>query len=226
MTFMIAGKMHSQTFLMADCKVKLVGGKPPIFSDKVLRLESSENTYCSLAGTQFMYDCIQSYDTWLTSQDQDNDFLTGDRSIYELLAAIQRFRDKYPFEDPLLLKKNRLFFITYESVVYYDLFYNEMNELEFQPERCPLEIDSYVDSNLAYDKSKIDMNELAVRDYCFDHLSNMPYSSFSKNNRYTFLLFYNNRNLTLERPYKNFSDIIISYYKFPYNCLDQDVWNF
>ncbi len=225
MTYIISGKLNKKTFLMADCKVKLDGNNIPIFTDKVFKLDSSKDTYCTLAGKRFMSDCIKAYDHWLKGTNRKNDFLSGNRSIRELIPVIKKFQDKFPTNEVLSIGMNRVFFISSENVVYYDLFYDESNELEFMPKQCMVNVGYFIDSNLARPQQKINLGGLNVKEYCMDHLSHMPLTNFYIMDRFTFLLFTGKRK-TVERPIKNFSDIIISYYGLPYNDLDIDAWTF
>ena len=85
--------------------------------DKSIKLDSGIETYYTFTGSQFIDNCVRSFDYWLALNDKKNDFISGFTSIGQLQNVIQRMIATFPGRDKLNLKDNRLFFIDKNNVV-------------------------------------------------------------------------------------------------------------
>lgn len=156
MTYIIAGKLNGSTFMMADCIVTNSQTSDTCFTQKLVKLDSSESTFFSFTGIQFIDICLKYFDAWLFDQNKTNDFTTGDHSIEQFQVAIKMFLKTFPERDTLKLGSNRLFFIDKENVIYYDFVFDEDNNLK--------NIDKNIISEGFYASSVIYSTEVRIDD--------------------------------------------------------------
>lgn len=110
MTYIIAGKLQNNIFIMADCIVKNVETKRETITNKIIKLYSSTDTFYTFTGVQFIDNCVKIYDYWMYKNKQKNDFIDSSDSINNLQAVIKRMIETFSEQKRMTLGLNRLFF--------------------------------------------------------------------------------------------------------------------
>lgn len=232
MTQIVTGKLNGYTFMMADCISH--SGSKNTFIDKIVKLNSSDNTYISLSGTSFVMSCVYEYDYWLAiNQEGKNDFIKGEESIKKLIDIIKLLY-KYEveeFNNEICFRKHRLFFITSKRAVYYDLTFEvkdckEIKHIDF--EKIELESNQFIDSLVNFPSEDIPDNKdcgmSEIKEICYDDIrkmiTNTQLSFDSFKDRFSFILIEADGTILEERPHRYFSDIIANHYGIDYNRID------
>lgn len=226
MTYIIAGKKQNSTFMMADTIVTNSEATKKTIINKIIKLESSESTYYTFTGVQFIDNCVRTYDFWLKNTKRENDFISGKNSIKELQLVIKKMVETFPGREQMSLYINRLFFINMNNVVYYNLEFDDNNELIKDSEKNILNTDEFIDSSVQTGTKK-GIPEMDVRDFCKNHLENLSQKNIDFKDRFSFVEFFDKGTETFDEPFKKFSDLIALYNQIDFSEIDNPsfTWN-
>lgn len=252
MTEIIAGKLDESTFMMADCISQSIPNKKGLyqllddlplnisqweylsskykrnkfqanFTNKINKLESSENTYFTSTGKGFLLNCILTLDAWYASRPLkvQNDFCQGEESLGQLIQVIYRSLESCPIHN-LQLGQNRLVFINSSAVVYYDFVFDNKNRLYNKPSREKLESGYFVDSIISFPPEQIIMSDFKdIYEFCKYHLDKtINGDGIDFKNRFAFVKLKAGEQPFILSPYMAISDIIAFYNQYPFNSID------
>jgi hypothetical protein len=214
MTYIIAGIQNNIPFLMVDC-ISLNKEKKKSFSNKLIKLESSKNTYFTLTGNQLLSDAIRLYDNWLFSNNKINDFITGSDSIdsaidFFLNKVIKKCSDK---EKVKICKDNKIFFINSQNIVYFDL--NFSNYKLIRKYKYLVNNSFTIDSFISSHQKSINNEIINIFDYCKNEIIQMS-GNINFKDRFSFITFKDDIP-DYRLPYKNLEDTLIEYYDLSFN---------
>ncbi|MEI6347261.1 MAG: hypothetical protein WCP69_04855 [Bacteroidota bacterium] len=220
MTYIVAGKLSSCTCLMADCIVNRTGDTP-IFTDKIRKLTSSDDTFFSVTGNCLIPESVEILDMWLFSLGRPNDFISGNNSITDLVKLISWRFDKYHRTDGAKLDNNRIFFINRDSVIYYNLFYNENNLLTSNLAKTVLQNKKQI-TNMSPHPISFDListsNPLRYCKSVIDDLAKSENKDLK--DRFSYIQLNSDSDDIIISPFKKISDIVAAYEGADYNLLD------
>jgi hypothetical protein len=231
MTHIVAGKLADRTFMMADCISTEHGTRKRKFVEKLCKLESSEDTFFSMAGNVFIDNCVHTLDVWYTVNNikKSNDFCTGEVSFNDLKNLIERSL-WYVNNGDVSLGENRLFFIDKSNVVYYNLYFDDATNAIIRSDRKELNAGEYISSNFTNldPLNHEDFSRGDLINHCKDYLVTfMGKDRINFLDRFSFVSGYMGDTCEFQRPFKAISDLIAYGSEIKYDLLDHPnfIWN-
>ena len=230
MTYIIAGKLKDRTFMMVDAIITNEKTRKKTFRNKLVKLDSSYETYYSMSGIAFIDNCIRVYDDWLSQNNKENDFITGEESIKRLIKIIDKMLASCPVK--VKLNSNKIFFINKESVVYYKLIFDKNNKLLGTPKRYKLSTGQCINSIIDAPIEKCNFNLENIEMSCEDYLNKMPSKQIPSKEvdfkeRFSFIELAPDKSPIRNYPNKRFSDFIAECNEIDFDSIDNNnfKWN-
>ena len=230
MTYIVAGCLPDQNFMMVDCISTDPASGNLTLNDKVCELTTIKGAYYTLCGNSVTNYALNLYEIRASQKKIETDYFTGTASIKSFVGALQYLVSKGP--PNLKLTYNRIIFIDKERLVYHDLEFNSDNSLKSHIGPVIVPEGYYVDSAVGFGKDKIEFEkDETIESFCkrnFEPLMKVKSLALADlKNRITFLQLFRNGNTNHHRPFLYFSDLVACYFASDYKNIDDpgEIWD-
>jgi hypothetical protein len=221
MTYIVAGRLKSKPFLMVDSIVTVnipKEGSYSYFKNKLRRLKSTQHeTYCCLIGAAPILDILTEYDDWISRKIDRRDY----QSVNSLMSGFKLVLEnsiKIDYLSQLECIDNRLYFISPESLVYFDIT-NENKKLNIS-QAVEIENNKYLGIHINNSKQKpvgIITDAEHLKEFCKSIILKESIGVDFKD-RFSFVYFADEAIRAF--PDKAFSDLVNGILKNDYEILD------
>ena len=232
MTYIVAGKLNNEPFLMVDSIVSNSENENKEFKIKLRKLDSVSNTYFCITGHSLLSAVIEEYNYWL-SINNGVFYINSSDTIDEILKLFLHFNNNTleSYQIKKIYTNQRIFFINNESVIVYEIKYYDG---VFTHKKIELLDNETIDSTISNPKKTIKFKtELSIYDNCVKYLDSLVVNHIWSNpsievkfdNRFSFIHFQNKEIKDIKYPLKNINELIYDYYPLDYNKLISDKEN-
>jgi hypothetical protein len=202
MTYILAGKNANTTFIQSDCIVK--HGDVSFFKNKLIKLQSIEDTYFTCCGSEYFSIAIQYLDLEkdftnakidINSSSFNDEFMDF---YFSLTDAVFKSTDN-------IINEGRLFFINNKDVFYFDIVIESRVFKKYKITKHQLENNEYITSYINNQKK-------GFEDENYQVLIDKWFGQFNEDfkNRFT-SLYYENDKAIIKSPYLYKEDFIFEF---------------